>query len=107
MGLTTGFRYGSEEDIKNFIESVKKLWQEKGKSKGSESRFKLLIGLLNKIVAFVPTVTTKEGLETIIIWNVPSDKIKGIEDELTKAGIPIEKRHYVWIGEPPNVLPEE
>lgn len=100
---------GFEKDVQQFLEIVKKIWEKEGSkpSKGSSMRYQIIIGSINQRAAFVPTVSTKEGTEIVLIWNLEQEGIKKIEDDAKKMEIPLSVRPYVWFDEPPSILPHE
>jgi len=98
---------GFEGQADKFIEKAKEVWEKQGsKERGASSRYQIIIGLKNDRAAFVPTVTTKSGVQSLIIWNLSQDDTKKIKTESKGAGIPVSEVPYLWL-EAPTVLPNE
>lgn len=96
------------KDIEEFIKKAKEIWQKEGsKPRGATIRYQIIVGKINQRAALVPTVSTKGGVETLIIWNLSQDDIKKIEDEAKNVGLPVSSRPYLWFGGLPAVLPNE
>jgi hypothetical protein len=96
------------QDVDDFIAKVKEIWEKEGtKPRGAKTRYQIIIGTINQRAAFVPTVSTKGGVQTIIIWNLTQDNIKKIVQEAKKVGLPVSLRPYLWFDRPPATLPNE
>jgi len=105
MEIISGFE---GKDIEKIIATIKEVWEKQGiKSKGGQARYQLIIGTLNRRALFTPTVSTRAGTETIIIWNLSYETIKELTNLARKLEIPLGYRSYIWFGEPPNILPYE
>lgn len=96
------------KDLDKFLKEVKGIWEKGGsKERGAKSRYQIIIGRINNRAALVPTVSTRRGTESIIIWNLSQENIKKIEEEAKNIGIPISSRPHLWFEKPPAVLPNE
>ena len=96
------------KDIEKIIATIEEVWEKQGiKSKGGQARYQLIIGTLNRRALFTPTVSTRAGTETIIIWNLSYEAIKELTNLANKLGIPLGYRPYIWFEKPPNILPYE
>lgn len=103
MEIISGYQ-GADTD--KFIAMVKKTWQAKGTSdRSGKTRYELIIGDVTKKAIFTPTVSTRTGMETIIIWSLSQENMNKIEEEAAKEGIQVSHRSYLWLGEIPSVLP--
>jgi hypothetical protein len=103
MEIISGYEGASTD---KFIAMVKKIWKEKGKSERSgKIRYEIIIGDVTKKAIFVPTVSTRAGMETVIIWSLSQENMNKIEEEAAKDGIPVSHRSYLWLGQIPSVLP--
>ena len=106
-GKITEVICGFEGEVDKFIERAKDVWEKQGsKERGASSRYQIIIGLKNDRAAFVPTVTTRAGIQSLIIWNLSQEGIKKIKTEAKGAGIPVSEVPYLWF-EAPTVLPNE
>jgi len=105
MEIISGFE---GKDIKEFIETIKKIWKkEAGKGKSVRDRYQLVIGKINQRGIFTPTVSTRSGTETILLWNLSQENIKELKEEALRIELPISFRSYVWFDKIPPVLPQE
>lgn len=96
------------QDREKFIAQVKEIWRKEGtKQRGAKIRYKIIIGRISQRAALLPTVSTRSGTESIIIWNLSQNDIKKIEEEAKKIGIPVNSRPYLWFNGVPAVLPNE
>ena len=96
------------KDVEEFITKAKEIWQKEGsKQRGAKIRYQIIIGTVSQRAVLVPTVSTKGGTETLIIWNLSQDAIKQIEEEAKKIELPVSTRPYLWFETPPAVLPNE
>lgn len=105
MEIISGFE---GKDIKEFIGTIKKIWKkEASKGKNAQDRYQLVIGKMNQRGIFTPTVSTKGGTETILLWNISQENIKELKEEALRIELPISFRSYVWFDKIPPVLPKE
>jgi len=96
------------KDINQIIETIKNIWKKQGtKKQGAEVRYKLVIGRVNQRGVFTPTVSTKAGTETILLWNLTQENARKLEELSRKEGIPVSYRSYLWFNGIPAVLPNE
>jgi len=96
------------EDTKKFIELFKEIWEKQGsRARGAESRYQVILGTKTKTGALVPTVSTRRGTETIIIWNLTSETMKEIEKEANGIKLPVSSRPYLWFDRVPSPLPNQ
>lgn len=110
---TSGFDGNHKQDRKDFVDEVIKVVKNdltRPKSQGS-SRYKLRVGQKNGRIGLLPEVSTTQGIERIIIWNIPDEKtleemISRITEELEGA-LDVRVRPYLWFGDPPDMLPGE
>ncbi len=107
---TSGFDGSNAEEFKDFLKEGPKLIKKdlaRPKS-GGKSRYELRIGYKNMRGEVSPNVSTSDGMEKMIIWNIPGQKgSQKIVEEFSKLGIDILMRPYIWFGEAPSVLPKE
>ncbi len=105
MEVISGFE---GKDIEEIIRAIKEIWKKQGtKAKGGQTRYQLLISKLNGRAIFVPTVSTRAGTETVLIWNLDLEAAKQLEATAKKLDIPIGYRSYIWFDKTPVVLPNE
>jgi len=105
MEVISGFE---GKDIEEAIRTIKEIWEKQGtKPKGGHARYQLLISKLNGRAIFVPTVSTRAGTETVIVWNLTLELAKKLETEAKKTDIPIGYRSYLGFDKPPALLPNE
>lgn len=96
------------KDIKEFIGTIKRIWKkETSKRKSGQDRYQLVVGTINQRAIFTPTVSTKSGTETILLWNLNQENIKELKQEALKIELPISFRSYVWFDKIPPILPRE
>jgi len=99
---------GYENRVEEFLKQIKEVWETQGKkARGSERRYKIVIGRVNNRAVFVPTVSTRAGTENLIAWNLSQEDIEKIVKEAKAIGIPISARPYLWFAEVPASLPRE
>lgn len=84
-------------DTGKFIAMVKKIWAAKGTSdRSGKTRYEIIIGDVTKKAIFTPTVSTKTGMETIIIWKLSQENMNKIEEEAAKEGIQVSHRSFIY-----------
>ncbi len=109
----SGFDGSDKEDRKDFTKAVIRVVKEDlARPKGAgTSRYQLRIGRKNKRVGLLPQVSTSQGVEKLIIWNIPNENVlKEIVSEITKEvgdSLNIIIYPYLWFSEPPSMLPNE
>lgn len=107
---TSGFDGSNSGQFKDFLEVGPKLVKRdlsRPKS-GGKSRYGLKIGYKNMRGEVGPNVSTSEGMEKIIVWNIPGEKgLQKVIEAFTKLGIDVSMRPYLWFGDAPPVLPNE
>jgi len=96
------------EKTKEFIEQIKKIYDAEGeKSRGAKERYRVIIAKKNKRGIFMPTVSTRRGTETIVIYNLTDQNIIDIEKAI-KGNIPLASRECrLYFDAIPAVLPNE
>ena len=107
---TSGFDGNDPEQFKEFLREGPKLVKKdlsRPKS-GGKSRYELRIGYKNMRGGLGPNVSTSEGTEKIIVWNIPGEKgLQKIIEAFTKLEIDVLMRPYLWFDGAPSVLPSE
>lgn len=105
MDIISGYE---GQDVEEFIATIKEIWEKEGtKQRGAKIRYQIIIGTINQRAVFVPTVSTKGGVQTIIIWNLSQDDIEKIKEEAKKVQLPVSLRPYLWFERAPATLPNE
>lgn len=105
MEVISGFE---GKDIGEILKTIRNIWEKQGtKTKGGQTRYQLLIGKLNGRAIFAPTVSTRAGTETVLIWNLDLQAVGKLVEAAKKLDIPIGHRSYLWFDKPPVTLPNE